>query len=65
MVQLNLEHLLEKNNKSKYWLVTQLDSSYTAVNKMLRHESTAITFDMLERLHKVFDCKIEDLFHVE
>lgn len=62
MVHLNLEYLLRKNGKSKYWLVTQLNSNYTVINKMLNHETTSISFDTIERLLEIFECSIDELF---
>ncbi len=61
MIRLNLKYLLQKENKTRYWLMKQLNSNYTTVNKLVENETTKITFDMIERLLKVFDCKIEDL----
>lgn len=65
MVHLNIEELLKQNNKSKYWLVTQLDSNYTVINKMINHETNSISFDMIEKLLNLFDCDIENLFIVK
>ncbi len=65
MVHLNLKYLLEKNGKSKYWLVNQLESNYTAVNKMINQESRAIRFETIEQLLELFDCTIEELFDVK
>lgn len=65
MVHLNIEELLKQNNKSKYWLVTQLDSNYTVINKMINHETNSISFDMIEKLLNLFGCDIENLFIVE
>jgi len=65
MIYLNLEYLLKKNNKSKYWLVKQLNSDYTTVNKLINNQTTKITFDMMNRLRKIFDCDMNMLFIVE
>lgn len=64
-VYLNIENLLNKNGKSKYWLVKELDSNYTAVNKMIKHQSRAIRFETIEQLLEIFDCSIDELFIVK
>lgn len=43
MVYLNIEELLKKNQKSKYWLVKQLDSNYIVINNMIAHNQPAST----------------------
>ncbi len=65
MVHLNLQNLLQKNGKSKYWLVTKLDTNYTVINKMIKHETTSIHFETINKLLEIFDCNIDELFTVE
>jgi putative transcriptional regulator len=65
MVHLNLQNLLQKNGKSKYWLVTKLDINYTVINKMIKHETTSIHFETINKLLEIFDCNIDELFTVE
>ncbi|MCI9596887.1 MAG: helix-turn-helix transcriptional regulator [Firmicutes bacterium] len=65
MVHLNLEELLEKSGKSKYWLVKKLDSNYDVINKMINHETSAIHFATIDKLLNLFDCSIDELFIVE
>lgn len=62
MVYLNIEELLKKNQKSKYWLVKQLDSNYTVINNMIEHNTTGINFETIDKLLKLFDCDFNDLF---
>lgn len=62
MIQLNLKELLEKNSKSKYWLVTQLDTNYTVVNRMINGETASISFKTIDRLLDIFHCSIDELF---
>ena len=65
MVYLNLKQLLKDSGKSKYWLVRQLDTNYTSLNKMLDNETSSISFAMIDKLLKLFDCTIEELFVIE
>ena len=59
---LNLKHLLKKNKKSKYWLVRQLESNYTVINKMIDNKTTAIRYETLSKLCNIFNCTPNDLF---
>jgi len=62
MIYLNLERLLKKNKKSKYWLVKQLDSNYTVINNMIANKTTGIKFETIHKLCTLFNCKPNDLF---
>jgi len=62
MIYLNLEYLLKKNKKSKYWLVKQLESNYTVINNMIEHRTTGIKFDTIHKLCTLFNCTPNDLF---
>jgi DNA-binding Xre family transcriptional regulator len=62
MVRLNLEYLLKKHNKSKYWLVKGLESNYTAVNNMIYGVTAGIRFETLDKLCDLFGCEPGDLF---
>ena len=65
MVYMNIEKLLKEKGKSKYWLVQQLGTNYTVINKMIASDTSAIRFDTLEKLCKIFDCTPNDLFTIE
>ena len=62
MVYLNIEELLKKNQKSKYWLVKQLDSNYTVINNMSAYNTTGINFETIDKLLNIFNCEFNDLF---
>lgn len=62
MVRLNLEELLLKNGRSKYWLVSQLESNYTVINRMINSQSEGIRFKTIDRLLEIFNCSIDELF---
>lgn len=65
MVYLRIDELLKKNNKSKYWLVTNLETNYTVINKMINNETYSISFDMIDKLLKLFNCTIDELFGIK
>jgi len=62
---MNIEKLLHKRGKSKYWLVSELGSNYTVVNKMIANSTSGIRFDTLEKLCKLLECTPNELFTIE
>jgi len=65
MLYFNIEELLKKHGKSKYWLVTELNSNYTAVNKMINNEIARIEIKTINKLLELFNCRIDELFIVK
>lgn len=65
MIYLRIDELLEKEQKSKYWLVKKLDGNYKAINSMIEKETISIKFDTMEKLCKIFHCDPGDLFKRE
>ena len=55
-VKLNVKQLLDKNNKTKYWLVKKLETDYRFATKLLENETKSITFQMIGKLCDIFDC---------
>lgn len=64
MVKLNIQELLDKNQKTKYWLVKKLETDYRYVNKLLENKTTSISFKMIDKLCEIFDCELNDLFKI-
>jgi len=64
MVQLRILDILEEQNHTKYWLYKQMDLSYQNFNKMIMKETKSIRFDNLDKLSKILNCPIGDLFEV-
>lgn len=65
IMYLNIENLLKKKGKSKYWLVQELGSNYTVINNMIDNQTTGIRFDTMEKLCKLLECTPNDLFIIE
>ena len=65
MMYMNLKYLLKQNKKSKYWLVKQLESNYTVINKMLNNETTGIRFETMAKLCEIFNCTPNELFRTD
>lgn len=62
MVYLKVDEILKEKNKSKYWLVKNLEGNYRTVNNMIEKETISIRFDTIDKLCKIFDCTPGDLF---
>lgn len=64
MIYLSVDKLLENSGQTTYWLVRQLNSSYSVVNNMLSRKPESIRLSMIEKLCRIFDCKPNDLFTI-
>ncbi len=62
MVYLKVDKLLQKEQKSKYWLVKNMEGNYRTVNNMIEKETISIRFDTIDKLCKIFNCTPGDLF---
>lgn len=65
MIYLRVNELLEKEEKSRYWLVKGIDGNYRTVNNMLEQSTISIRFDTMEKLCNIFNCEPGDLFKRE
>ena len=65
MIELNVMKLLEKKNKTRYWLVKELQTDYNSVNKMCKNEVVSLHLETIEKLCKVLDCTPNDLFSIK
>ena len=64
MIQLRILEILEQQKHTKYWLYKQMDLSYQNFNRLVNNETSSIRFDNLEKLSKVLNCSIGDLFEI-
>lgn len=62
MVKFNIENLLKKNGKSKYWLCKNMNITSRNLNRIIYGETTSISFKYLEDMCKFLDCELSDLF---
>ena len=64
MIKLRVLELLEKNNKTKYWLYKQLGMSYQNFSKMINNQTKSIRYENIETMCRLFDCTPSDLFEI-
>lgn len=65
MVSFNIEKLLKKKNKSKYWLCQNMNITTRNLNRVINGETTSISFRYLEELCKYLDCTLNELIEIE
>lgn len=62
MIRLRILEILKELDRSKYWLYKQMDLSYQNFNKMVTNQTTSIRFDNLDKLSRILNCPVGDLF---
>ena len=65
MVKFNIESLLKKNGKSKYWLCKNMNITSRNLNRIIYGETTFISFKYLEDMCKFLNCNLSDLISIE
>ena len=64
MVKLNVQELLEKKGKTKFWLYNQLGMSYQNFNRLINNQTKGIRFSTMEDLCVILECTPNDLFSI-
>ena len=64
MIRLCAIDLLEKKEKTKYWLYKQLGMSYQNFNKMINNQTQSIKYENIETLCLLLDCTPNELFQI-
>ena len=62
MLSLKINKVLKQQEKTMYWLSKQTGIAHNNINKICNGETSIIRFDTLEKICKVLDCSINDLF---
>ncbi len=65
MVKVNIEDLLKKNKKSKYWLCNQMNITSHNLNQIILGLTKSISFRYIEEFCKHLNCTPAELFTVE
>ena len=65
MLNFNIEELLKKKNKSKYWLCQNMNITTKNLNCVIYGEASSISFKYLEDFCKYLDCSLDDLIDIE
>ena len=65
MVYLRIDEIFKDKNKTKYWLVKNLEMNYKVVSNMIEKEKISIRFDTIDKLCEVLRCSLGDLFKID
>ena len=65
MIVVNVEKLLKKKNKTKYWLCQNMNITYKNLNRIIYGETKSISFKYLEDFCKYLDCSVDDLIKID
>ncbi len=65
MIKVNIENLLKKKNKSKYWLCNKMNITNHNLNRIILGQTKSISFKYIEGFCRYLDCTPADLFTIE
>ena len=58
MIHLQIQELLNKNGKTKYWLTNKMGKSHQSVSNLMKKDLSGIHF---EQLCNIFNCEIGEI----
>lgn len=64
MVKINIVELLQKNNKTKYWLCKKMNMTSRNLNRIIKGYTTAISFKYIEEFCNLLNCTPGDLITI-
>ena len=65
MVRLNVQALLAKKGKTRYWLYKQLGMSYQNFKNMIDNKTQSIRYDRIDTLCLLLACTPNELFEFD
>ncbi len=65
MITINIEKLLKKNSKTKYWLCKEMGITSRNLNRIIKGETTSISFNTIELLCEYLNCTPGELITIE
>ena len=65
MIKINIEKLLKRNGRSKYWLCKEMNITSRNLNRIINGETTSISFKYIEELCRLLNCTPSDLIKIE
>lgn len=63
-IQVNIDKLLQKKGKTKYWLFKETGISQHNLKKLMIGDTTSIKFENLIKICKALDCNVEDVLKI-
>ena len=65
MINVNIEELLKKNGKTKYWLCKNMNITSRNINRIIRGETSSISFKYIEDFCRLLNCTPGDLLKID
>ncbi len=65
MLKMNVQNLLDEKDKTRYWLVKKMQTTYKTVNKLCDNTLTGLQLETIEKLCEILECTPNDLFIFE
>ena len=65
MIKINIVELLKKNNKTKYWLCQNMNMTSRNINRIIRGNTTSISFKYIEEFCTLLNCTPGELIIIE
>ena len=62
MIRVNVETLLIKNKRTKYWLCQRMNITSRNLNRLIRGDTKSISFRYIEELCEHLKCEPGELF---
>lgn len=61
MIEVKLNEILEKHERSLNWVSKKTNIAYSTLNRLIHNNTTGIKFETLDALCTLFDCNTEDI----
>ena len=65
MININVEELLRKQGKSKYWLCQKMDITNRNLNQVIKGKTKSISFKYIEEFCQYLDCTPSELIIIK
>ena len=64
MVKINIEELLKRKGKTMYWLCQQMNLTSRNLNRIIRGETSSISFKYIEEFCEYLECTPGELISI-
>lgn len=65
MIRVKLQEILDKEERSLNWVSIKTNIAYTTLHKFCNNKTSSVSYNVLDSLCKLFNCKIEDIITYE
>lgn len=65
MIKMRVQEILAQKNKTRYWLVKEMQTTYKTVNKICDNTLSGLQLETIEKLCHILECNPDDLFEID